>query len=208
MSNYRDFVQDFPRRCRDVLKSFAAESEKQDRDVTLLLMAATAGFVMPYERLGEGDAIKQPTLDRPKFVEAMERLKGELAKTLDESVLFKDANWRGGRLRSAVGTPDDWPECQMPQALAPDTPVSEAVRYLRHSLAHGNVFSRGARPNQIDELVFVCGGTLKKNHKEIPLKFLVLSPKQLRQFLDRWFELVESLHVPHRSILEVVDQAA
>src|SRR5687768_3967400 len=85
MSIYKDFVQDFPRRCHDVLKAFGSESKKQDRDVTLLLMVATAGFVMPYERLGEGEAIKQPPLDRPLFREAMERLKGELSKTLAQS---------------------------------------------------------------------------------------------------------------------------
>jgi hypothetical protein len=38
MSDYRDFVQDFPRRCRDVLALFSGEARLQDREVTLLLV--------------------------------------------------------------------------------------------------------------------------------------------------------------------------
>ncbi|MFQ5546566.1 MAG: hypothetical protein ACE5FE_11345 [Acidiferrobacterales bacterium] len=207
MSNYKDFVQDFPTRCRDVVMAFSKEAQRQDREVTLLLMATTAGFVMPYERLREGEAIKQPPLDRPHFSEAAEQLKQELGKRIAESTLFQDAEWRGGPLRSAVGTPDEWPECRNPRRLPPETLVSDVVRYLRHGLAHGNVFTRADRSNHISELIFVCGGTLR-NGKEMPLKFLLLSPRELRFFLDRWFKFVGDLRLPHWAVLEVIDHAA
>lgn len=139
--------------------------------------------------------ILQPPLDRPpQFAEAMARLKEELGQKVHESLLFKRAAWRGGPLQSAVGTPDDWPECQAPQALPAETRVADAVRHLRNGLAHGNVFSRSSRDGQIAELVFISGGTFKSG-RTIPLRFLVLSPDELRQFLDRWFNFVAGLQL-------------
>lgn len=40
MFAYRDFVQDFPERCYDVLKEFSSDAAKVDREATLLIMAA------------------------------------------------------------------------------------------------------------------------------------------------------------------------
>jgi len=207
MSSYRDFVEDFPRRCRDVLSLFSAEARLQDREVTLLLMATMAGFVMPLERLSEGDSILQPILDRPLFSGAMERLRDELTKRIGQSHLFSGARWRGGPLQSVVGTPDDWRECSVPELLGQDTTVSEAVRRLRNGLAHGNVFSRSTPDGGIAELVFVSGGTFR-NGRTIPSRFLVLSPAELRQFLDRWFTFVADLHLPHHAVMEVLEQEA
>lgn len=209
MSNYRDFVQDFPTRCRDVLLAFSECAGQQDREVTLLLMATTAGFIMPYERLSEGDTIKQPTLDRSRFAQASKELKGLLAKTIRESGLFDgpQESWRGGPLQSASGMPDEWPECREPQSLSPDTLVADVVRPLRNALAHGNVFTRGNRTNQISELIFVCGGTLR-NGRQIPLRFVLTSPTDLRYFLDGWFKFVGDLGLPHHIVLELVDEAA
>ena len=172
------------------------------------LMGATmAGFVMPFERLSEGESIIQPTLDRPLFSSAMGRLRDELKKHLGQSHLFSGAAWRGGPLQSVVGTPDDWRECIAPEPLGQDTPVSEVVRRLRNGLAHGNVFSRSTPDGGITELVFVSGGTFK-NGKTIPSRFLVLSPAELRQFLDRWFTFVADLHLPHQAVMELLEQAA
>lgn len=205
MSNYRDFVEDFPRRCRDVLVLCSGEARLQDREVTLLLMATTAGFVMPFERLSEGESIIQPTLDRPIFSSAMSRLIDELAKESGQSHLFNGAGWRGGSLKSVVGTPDDWDECIAPERLGQDTPVWEAIRRLRNGLAHGNVFSRPGPHGRIEDLVFVSGG-IRKNGTKIPSRFLVLSPVELREFMDRWFTFVADLHVPHAAVVDLLER--
>ena len=112
-----------------------------------------------------------------------------------------------GPLESVAGTPDDWSECIAPERLGQDTTVCEAVRILRNGLAHGNVFSRPTLDGGIAELVFVSGGTFRSG-KTIPSRFLVLSPAELRQFLDRWFTFVAGLHLPHRVVMELLEQAA
>lgn len=208
MSEYQDFVHDFPRRCRDVLQAFSPKAATADREVTLLLMATAAGFVMPLERLGVGEAVLQPTLDRPRFAREMEQLKAELERVTVESPLFRGTAWRGGALKSAEGTPDQWPELQNPQLLAPDTTVGGVVRQLRNGLAHGNVFSRPNASRQIAALVFVSGGTLRRGGRAIPLKYLILSPRELRTFLSRWFALVAHLRLPQRLVQQTIGEAA
>lgn len=208
MSEYRDFVHDFPKRCRDVLRAFSSEAALNDREVTLLLMATAAGFVMPLERLGEGEAILQPPLDRSQYADAMKQLKVELGKKASKSALFRRTAWRGGPLRSAEGTPDEWPECRSPQPLSAEITVSDVVRQLRNGLAHGNVFSRPDKDRQIAELVFVRGGTYRKSGNAIPLKYLVVSPRELRQFLNRWFAFVASLRLPQRVVQQTIGEAA
>ncbi len=206
MSNYKDFIKDFPCRCNDVLGKFFDPAEKNDREVTLLLMATATGFIMPYERLSEGRKIKQPPLDRNRFVEASKKLNTLLTETIAQSMLFEglENSWYGGPLESAEGTPDTWPEYQTRSLLSPKTSVSDAVSYVRHGLAHGNVFTCPGSDGQISELIFLCGGTLP-NGKKIPLKFVAMSPVALRQFLDNWFKFVSGLPVPQHTKIEMVN---
>jgi hypothetical protein len=210
MSNYRDFVQDFPKRCRDVLVEFSKSAKERDRDVTLLLMAAVAGFVMPYERLRDGTAVRQPQLDRQRFRTAAEQLRTLLGTTVGTSGLFleSEGSWCFGPLASAVGTPDDWPQLSTPESLSPEKTVSDVLMCLRNGLAHGNVFSRSQDSNEIDYLIFVSGGTRGKSGKHIPLTFLVVSPADLRAFLLKWFDFVAKLSLPRDLVLEVVAEAA
>jgi hypothetical protein len=51
MSEYKDFVRDFPLRCHDLLKKFEPGAKLRDREVMLLLAVASAGLVVPYEGL-------------------------------------------------------------------------------------------------------------------------------------------------------------
>lgn len=210
MSNYKDFVQDFPRRCRDVLDAFSKPAKERDRDVTFLLMVAIAGFVMPYERLREGNSVQQPQLDRKRFSKEAAELRHLLDQTVAASGLFSDRgrSWCFGSLASAVGMPDEWPELNEPEALSPDTKVRDVLKCLRNGLAHCNVFSRSRNANKIQELIFVSGGRRQNSKGDIPLRFLVVSPQDLRKFLLNWFNFVAKLSLPQDLVLQVVEEAA
>jgi hypothetical protein len=53
MSEYENFIQDFPNRCSDILRNFYGDAEKLNggREITLMLMTASSGFIVPYEQL-------------------------------------------------------------------------------------------------------------------------------------------------------------
>jgi hypothetical protein len=71
MSNYNNFVQDFPKRCDELLCHFIKPASGRDREVTLMLAVASAGFVIPFERLRQPtDPQRQhPARDRERFEE-------------------------------------------------------------------------------------------------------------------------------------------
>jgi hypothetical protein len=204
MSEYRDFVQDFAGRCQDVLATFLEPARARDREVTLLLMAASGGFVVSYERLQANHTFPQPLLDRERHTAAREKLRGILEQAMDQSTLLKGQNsWRGGTLAAAVCPPDDWPELREPARFPPEAPVAELVRGLRNAMAHGNVLTRSRRTTQITQLVFVYGGT-----RSAPLRYMLVSPTDLGRFLSEWFAAVGALPLPYQEVLLVVGEAA
>lgn len=192
MTNYRNFIEDFPCRCHDVVAKFTEPAVAEDREVTLVLMAVAAGFVVVYERLSEGKSVRQPSLDRPLYATASGRLQQLLAERIDQSVLFASRQdcWRGGRLTSTDGDPDSWPELASPEAFPPETRVSKVFDVIRHAIAHGNILSRPDSGGQISELIFVSGGN-RWNGRSIPYEFVIVSPSNLRRFLEEWFRLLK-----------------
>lgn len=209
MSDYRNFVQDFPKRCRDLLREFSSSAARRDREVTLLLMAAAAGFVMSYERLSEGTSIVQPPLDRPQFAKEMAELKTLLGERVGSSAQFGRllGSWYGGPLQSAVGMPDDWPECRNPTMLAPSETVGRVVGIVRNAIAHGNVLTRAGNQGQIGHIVLVSGGT-KRNGTPIPLRYVMLTPSQLHDFLLAWFDYLANLKLPPDMVTAAIEEAA
>lgn len=204
MTSYRYFVHDLAKRCRDVLAAYHASARGSDREVTLLLMATTAGFVLPYERLTIGQGFKQPSLDRGCYTDAREQLQTALNERVADSPLFHDQrSWSSGILKSAHGTPDDWSELQKPPALQPGVQVLDLVRGIRHALAHGNILSQADGNGQISQLVFVSGGD-----RGIPARYVLATPSDLHRFLDAWFVMIEHLPLPYEDVLRVIGDAA
>jgi hypothetical protein len=82
MTAYKNFVEDFPRRCRDILDLAGKPALSRGREVTLTLMVASAGLVVPYERLkpdgGGGGHIDHPSGDNKRFADAAAKLRSLL----------------------------------------------------------------------------------------------------------------------------------
>jgi hypothetical protein len=195
MSNYRDFVSDFPGRCGDLLDSFLKPAKHQRREVTLLLCLSAASLVIPLERLKGAGAHRtgHPARDWEKFQQAKSRL-DELGQVpFRGSPIWPDASeesWHFGSLSTVAGGPDSWPELHRPKLLTRDKKVRSVLQHLRNALAHGNIFTRGAP--DIDQLILISEDGMGTGR----YSFLMVSPAGFEQFLRHWIAFVRELRVP------------
>jgi len=187
---------DFPARCRDLLSKFYRRAQKDDREVTLMLLVATAGFVVPYERLRPrhgGD--EKPAGDRRSFLDASAALDGILKQTLQDSRYLdcRECKWEWcspisdemWRQRGIDGA-----ESYSYRALPLEMSLEKFLNHVRNALAHGSVFTRGYP--SIDRLFLLA----KPSRRAPSYDLLVGSPAAFYQFLIAWFDLLEKLPFP------------
>lgn len=195
MSNYQDYIKDFPLRCREVLDRFREPSKLMEREVTFMLSIATTGFVVPFERLRVDEYMN------PNHQLANPRREGgamaHLIQLMDEPFLSS---------RLAAGTGDDWmyfkrPVCpdDVPEAweemrearsrMKGNKQCKSVLKLIRNALAHGNIFTTG---HNIRQLVFLS------NVYEHPGLFnvLVVSPENFYRFLLNWFDFLNEVPMP------------
>lgn len=197
MSAYRNFIQDYPARCRRLLTKYYEDAENNDLEVSLLLNIASSGLIVPYARLSDG---AHPSGDAARFTKAKQTFDAALTACVCKSDLFTGAepsSWRIGKSRELRGDPDAWNL----DALKPVTPkktVTPLVKILRNALAHGNVFSRG-RPH-ITSLVFLS--RLCHEKPELGYEILVVSPHDLKEFVLAWLSLLANIDIPGQTFIE------
>lgn len=211
MSNWRDFVQDFPKRCKDLLLLAHEAAVANDREVTLSLMVASAGFLIPFERLRDDSRYIHPAQDRARFPSAAQKLDQLLGQCWLSSPLHQadSTSWSAGSLGCADPPPESWPELEELTPLSPCTKVKDLVVVMRIGLAHGNVYSLTAG-GKIKALVFVSGGVERRSRscRLRPYRYVYVSPSDFRGFLLRWFDLLASLQLTQQEVIEALEQAA
>ena len=137
MTAYKNFIDDFPCRCRDILNIAKSPALHRGREVTLTLMVASAGLVVAYERLrpdiGWGD---HPSGDRNTFADAAEKLESLLRQPFMSSRLCAETNptWRVGKLLSVAGDPDSWGGLQKSQPISKDKTFGGILSVIRNAL--------------------------------------------------------------------------
>jgi hypothetical protein len=205
MSEYQDFVKDFPKRCQELLQLAESPALAMGREVTLMLMVAATAF-MPFERLRPEGRHNHPSKDKERFPEAATELKTLLETPFTASDLFdKDAkSWATGKLKSLDGTPDDWPELQKLKPISKEKKVNYIFKTIRNALAHGNLYTRGG--DEIKSIIFVS--TIEDKDRIIGFKFVSVSPADFRFFLTRWFEFLDKFQIHQKCAVEVVTKSA
>ncbi len=243
MTAYKNFIKDFPERCRDILERYESDALSGGREVTLTLAMAASGFVVPYERLRHKRLRPQegepPYPDAASgFVVPYERLRhkrlrpqeGEppypdgiyeqAASQFDDllkekflgSPLWKEegSSWSFGKLKSAAGGPDSWPELQDPRKkpLGPCKKVSSILKHLRNALAHGNIFTFPKDDPDKDEpdiklIIFLSQPYMKSPE----FNFLCVSPQDFQKFLKNWFVFTSALNLPEEVFSSTVEDA-
>lgn len=208
MSSYSNFIQDFPSRCLDILKKYEKHAITHNREVTLMLAIATAGFVIPLERLRPPDSNSKdpdhPSRDRKRFEVAANKLKEILDDFFVGSVLWnkKDVgSWIFAEKREDVQRePDSWPELKRPKSLSIEKKITSILKHLRNGLTHGNIYTTG---NPIRLIIFL----VRPYQSADKYNMLAASPEDFREFLTNWFKFLGDLPIPsgimHESLLEL-----
>jgi hypothetical protein len=190
MTAYRDFIHDYPSRCRRLLDEHFKNAQRNDLEVTLLLSVASSGLIVPYARLSE-DA--HPARDADRFAEAKTNLDELLDDDFLDSKLWDTTDpksWRFGELRDLSGDPDAWHLDEL-KPVSGRKKARSIVKVLRNALAHGNVFTRG-RPH-IDRLVFLSRRC--QDNPERGYNCVVVSPADLKRFVLNWLETLGGVEV-------------
>lgn len=205
MSAYQDFVADFPVRCRDVLRLASEDAEAQDREVTLLLVVASASLIVPFERLRGGMRTEHPAYDRINYPDAAARLDKLLNRKFLNSVLWnlEPQSWEWNHLVLNPGGPDAWNELRTAAPMPPRLLVQQLLAIIRYGLAHGSVFTTG---DPISSLIFVS--ERRKDQDVLGHQYVRCSPSDFRKFLDRWFDFLQHNRISQADVAQSLAAAA
>lgn len=207
MTAYRNFIEDFPRRCREILNFAGKPALFRGREVTLALMVASAGLVVPYERLKpDGGEIDHPSGDNKRFADAAKNLRVLLETPFLMSDIWRApaSTWHSGKLKSLAGDPDSWDGLRKRQPIQSDKTVGNLLRIIRNALAHGNTFTF---KDPIEAIIFIKANVNDK--KEVrDYSYLFVAPSDFQRFLENWFDFLAKLHIPQIEAFEVLQDAA
>lgn len=187
MSEYKNFIKDFPSRCGDLLLTYEKRSRFHGREVTLMLSIASAGLTIPYERIRS----YHPSGDSRRYVEAKKMVDSLLKEKFLESVLAKEneGSWCRGVLNSHFGDPDSWPEMNSPIPLSAKEKNKEVLHHIRNALAHGNIYTLG---REISTIIFLS----ETGYQSGKFNYITSSPDDFCKFLRNWFKFIGQLNLP------------
>ncbi|MCH7500187.1 MAG: hypothetical protein IH886_09285 [Nitrospinae bacterium] len=175
MTDYINFLKDFPDRCLKIWK----QEQAKDKEVTLSLMVASAGFVISFERLKSSEI--NPT-DSKKFKELREEkfLKSELHPK-------KNAEWLLGEYYPKKGDLDQCDDLNNKKKIKDHITVGDVLNLIRNALAHGAIHTRANPEKRIELIVFVSGSSETKKN------FIGVAPEEFSLFLENWFNFLKKL---------------
>lgn len=190
MTAYTDFTSDFPGRCLDLLNLAHGMASVNGREVTLLLMAASASLLVPYDRLKPDTYYSShPFGDNRRFLDAAEKLKDLMAAKFVGSVLCPNENtsWQlAKKVPSVTGDLDSW----LPQAnlkpLSKERGVESTLTLVRNALAHGSIYTTG---DPITDLIFVKEVITEqpdKSRKRVGFEVLSVNHADFLNFVRAW----------------------
>jgi hypothetical protein len=163
-------------------------------------MAASAAFLVPYERLRpESKHPPHPSGDGVRFAALAKRLDEFLKERFCGSSLCptKENSWYIAKDVSRVdGELDSWFPPKSLKPVSKDKAISSMLSLIRNALAHGNLFTTGS---PIERLIFVQRrGTLDVNEERQTSKFEVLcvSPDDFGLFIRGWVAFLRASEVP------------
>lgn len=192
MTMYENFIQDFPKRCFELMDE--EDWEQRDREVTVSLMVASTAFLVPYERLKPlKGPIPHPSKDRTKH----DKVTTALEKLLREPFLSSSfcgksqRSWRNCERNWLAGDVMDWSQNAIP--MEANISVRDVLTVIRNGLAHGSVYVNGGIDHDknrsfIKELVFVS--EKREDSVVVGYRFIVVTPSDFRLFLKNWFRLI------------------
>jgi hypothetical protein len=195
MSNYRNFIEDFPKRCGEILSDYKKQAYKNGREVTYMLAIASASITIPYARLTEKE---NPSLDKKKCENAVSNFDNLCGKPFLKSCLWAmpSKNWKSGLVKKEyvkLGA-DTWEKNAL--CLRNEITVKEVLSIIRNALAHGSIFTLPTENDKIENIIFLSVIRDKENHTTGDYDLIMVSPDDFNEFLANWIEFLKTLNIP------------
>jgi hypothetical protein len=196
---YQDLANDFPERCLKVLERCYPVAEGEGIEVTLMLMVASAGFLIPFERLRPPGKYDRTAHDRKVFDQKASKLSELLKANFVTSALHAaDATrWEQGEVESDEDNPTSWIGWKDRAALAEDVTAEKVLTTIRNALGHGNIRTV---EDPIRHLIFLsakCYSNVAAGYN-----FVSMSPSDFHNFLVAWFEFLNDRGIPQEVVAE------
>jgi hypothetical protein len=186
---YTNFTSDFPKRCLDILDMALPMALEKERDITLLLMAASAGFLVPFERLKSS----HPFRFNEQETRTISRLSELKQRAFVGSVLCPDTShsWELAEYVSSVeGDLEGWLPSVNLELFGGGRKVEATLDLIRNALAHGNIHTIGS---PIQNLIFVTEIRGVRKRKGQPVEYDVLRVSQIdfNRFVRNWINFLQ-----------------
>ena len=200
MTVYSPFYKDFPSRCLSLLNKYYDHAQMNNMEVTLMVSIASSGFVIPFERINHEIYKKKKTHPYSEYLDIVD--KSFVSEFSDNKGLNSD--WS-----ISVNVTPRWDNINGWKGISPYSKmeekytVSEILCVLRNALAHGSIFVEGDKDNIINNMFFVA--TPQKSGKG---KYwaVIVSPKDFRIFLDKWFDFISKLDFKFEEVKEDIEE--
>jgi hypothetical protein len=209
---YLNFIQDFPKRCRDILDNYWEDAKRENREVTLLVAVATSAFTIPLERLNPS-APGHIADDRyPEAVRKVGRLQNRKFTSWQKGASWKIVEALDSKLIQTKQA-DAWASPRMRQPIPDDKKVGSILGKIRNALAHGSIFAyprpvSRQKPVEI-EAIFFLARRRDEITKELIDKYdvVIASPDDFRAFILDWILLLDNLKLPTLIMQENISPA-
>lgn len=219
MSVYRNLYLDFPLRVEEVWRDYRRPAARRHRDVTLLLMAATAGMAAPFEHVREQKKDAEPAHhpshkpgDAEKYKEARAWLRMQLDASFvatggtlrckgsaqqSERPMLEDVRYGYEEQLRYVGR-----EAKHAQPLAKvengkGFSNRDVVTWLRNALAHHSVYAFGEGKRLDGEAEITRLAFFTQHRGQLPgevkgYRILTFSVGEFETLLENWFALLKA----------------
>ena len=182
MSNYKNFITDFPKRCQRILDVHWQSATRNDVEVTLLMSIAGALLCGTRDRLGVDERKREHVFHNPLSDDARAELKQPISQAIPAAKGLRWCEFDCAR-DSITEQPESWEKFGDTNLEEPL--VLEVLNVIRHALAHGQVQTRGK--GRIESLALLNHRNTKKTKE---WAWLEIEPLQLKTVIEWWTEFI------------------
>jgi hypothetical protein len=194
MSNYRNFIQDFPTRCEEILTDYKDRACKNGREVTHMFAIASAAITIPFARLIEG---KHPSRDKKNCQQAASKFANLCDKYFLSSSLWGTStkSWKSGLVKKDDIERDKEYWITNALSLRDDIKVLEVLNIIRNALAHGSIFTLPKNDDQIENIILLSKEKIGKKFTG-DFNLLMVSAEDFNKLLVKWIDFLNNLKIP------------
>ena len=194
MSNYRNFIQDFPIRCEKILKDYKDCACMKGREVTHMFAIASAAITIPFARLREKE---HPSRDKKNCQQAASKFANLCDKYFLSSSLWGTStkSWKSGLLKKDDIERDKEYWITNALSLRDDIKVLEVLSIIRNALAHGSIYTLHNNDDQIENIILLSKEKIGEKFTG-DFNLLMVSVEDFNELLVKWIDFLKNIEIP------------